>query len=310
MPGSFVHLHNHSEYSLLDGACRIKDLVNRAVELEMPAVAITDHGVLYGVIDFYREARKRGIKPLIGCELYVAPRSRLDKEARIDDNLYHLTLLCKNELGYRNLVQLVSRAFLEGFYYKPRVDQELLEKYHEGLIALSGCVAGEIPRLLQSGDYLGARNKALYYRELFGSGNFYLELQDHGLQEEKASLPGLLRLSREDNIPLAASNDCHYLRKKDAQVHDVLLCIQTGSVVNDEKRLRFSGSEFYMKSREEMAALFPDCPEALENTLKIADECNLDFTFGEYHLPVFELPPGHSAESFLSEMVHEKFRRK
>ncbi len=310
MPGSFVHLHNHSEYSLLDGACRIKDLVNRAVELEMPAVAITDHGVLYGVIDFYREARKRGIKPLIGCELYVAPRSRLDKEARIDDNLYHLTLLCKNELGYRNLVQLVSRAFLEGFYYKPRVDQELLEKYHEGLIALSGCVAGEIPRLLQSGDYLGARNKALYYQELFGSGNFYLELQDHGLQEEKASLPGLLRLSREDNIPLAASNDCHYLRKKDAQVHDVLLCIQTGSVVNDEKRLRFSGSEFYMKSREEMAALFPDCPEALENTLKIADECNLDFTFGEYHLPVFELPPGHSAESFLSEMVHEKFRRK
>lgn len=310
MTAGFIHLHNHSEYSLLDGACRIKDMVNRAVELGMPALAITDHGVLYGVVEFYREALRQGIKPLIGCELYVAPRSRLDKEARIDDNPYHLTLLCKNELGYRNLLQLVSRSFLEGFYYKPRVDQELLERYNEGLIALSGCVAGEIPRLLQSGDYEGARDKALYYRKLFGDGNFYLELHNHGLPEEKECLPGLLRLNREEGIPLVASNDCHYLRKKDAEVHDVLLCIQTGSVINDEKRLRFTGSEFYMKSREEMAVLFPDCPEALENTVKIAEQCRLEFTFGEYHLPAFDLPPAHSAESFLSELVYEKFPSK
>ncbi|MEN6349107.1 MAG: DNA polymerase III subunit alpha [Syntrophomonas sp.] len=307
MSANFVHLHNHSEYSLLDGACRVKDLVARAVELGMPAVAITDHGVLYGVIDFYREAKKRGIKPIIGCEVYVAPRSRLDREAHIDDNLYHLLLLCKNEQGYKNLVRMVSRAYLEGFYYKPRVDLELLQEYSEGLIALSGCVAGEIPRLILSGNNQAALAKALYFRDLFGADNFYLELQDHGLKEEKIVVPALQKISEQYGIPLAASNDIHYINRQDAGTHDVLLCIQTGSVVGDEKRMRFSGSEFYMKSLEEMQELFKDCPQALQNTLKIAEQCNVEFKFGEFHLPGFELPAGFSPESFLNELVHNKF---
>ncbi|MDD2619812.1 MAG: DNA polymerase III subunit alpha [Syntrophomonadaceae bacterium] len=307
MTGQFVHLHNHSEYSLLDGACRVKNLVARAVELEMPAVAITDHGVLYGVVDFYREAKKRGIKPIIGCEVYVAPRSRLDKEAHIDDNPYHLTLLCRNEQGYKNLIQMVSRAYLEGFYYKPRVDRELLQSYSNGLIALSGCIAGEIPRKILADNHHEAQATAHYLRDVFGCDSFYLEIQDHGIKEERLVCQQLINLSDKTGIPLVASNDLHYINRKDASVHDVLLCIQTNSVVNDEKRLRFYGSEFYMKSAAEMRELFSARPDAIENTLKIAGECNLEFTFGDFHLPIFDLPPGYTAETFLGELVHLKF---
>ena len=223
-PG-FVHLHNHSEFSLLDGACRIKDMVARTAQLGMPACAITDHGVLYGVIDFYREAKKQGIKPIIGCEVYVAPRSRLDKEARIDDNMYHLVLLCQNELGYRNLLQLVNRSFLEGFYYKPRVDRELLSLYSEGLIALSGCIAGEIPQAVLAGDYNKARDLALEYEQIFGRDNFYLELQKHGIPEEERVCAALIRISDETGIPLVASNDVHYINQNDAAYHECILCI-------------------------------------------------------------------------------------
>lgn len=307
MKKGFVHLHNHSEYSLLDGACRIKEMVSRAVELDMPAVAITDHGVLYGAIDFYREAKKQNIKPLIGCEVYVAPRSRLDKEARIDDNYHHLVLLCKNNSGYKNLIQLVSRAYLEGFYYKPRVDRELLQKYSEGLIALSACIAGEIPQLLLAGKYPEAVETALFYKDIYGEENFFLELQDHGMAEEKEVCQALCRMSSETGIPLVATNDIHYLGKKDAAVHDVLLCIQTGTVISDEQRMRFPTSEFYMKSENEMRELFPYQPEAIENTLQIAEKCNVDFTFGEFHLPYFDIPEGYTDESFLDKMVHDKF---
>lgn len=310
MKKGFVHLHNHSEYSLLDGACRIKDLVSRAAELDMPAVAITDHGVLYGVIDFYREAKRRGIKPIIGCEVYVAPRSRWDKEAGIDDELYHLVLLAKNKQGYKNLVRLVSRAYLEGFYYKPRVDRELLERNSEGLIALSGCIAGEIPQLALRGKYQEALRVACFYNDLFGPGNFFLELQDHGMEEEKKICRVLLQISNETGIPLVATNDVHYIHREDAAVHDVLLCIQTGTVVSDERRMRFPGSEFYMKSEEEMRELFSEVPDAVDNTLRIARDCDVEFTFGEFHLPYFDIPEGNTAESFLEKLVWEKFSLK
>ncbi|MGI5922076.1 MAG: DNA polymerase III subunit alpha [Syntrophomonadaceae bacterium] len=306
MENEFVHLHCHSEYSLLDGACRIKDLVGRAAELGMPAVAITDHGVLYGIIDFYREAKKQGIKPIIGCEVYVAPRSRLDKEAGRDSNQYHLVLLCKNEQGYKNLIEMVSRSYTEGFYYKPRVDRELLMRYHEGLIALSGCVAGEIPQLILAGNMTAARETACFYQETFGAGNFYLEIQDHGMAEEKKVLAILSKMAEELDIPLVATNDLHYKDKKDAAIHDVLLCIQTGRTIDDEQRLRFPGSEFYLKSGSQMAELFADWPEALTNTVKIARQCNLDFTFGEFHLPYFDIPTGYTPESFLDQLVKER----
>jgi len=310
MEKGFVHLHNHSEYSLLDGACRVKELVSRAAEMGMPAVAITDHGVLYGIIDFYREAKKQGIKPVIGCEVYVAPRSRLDKENRMDDGNYHLTLLCKNETGYKNLIELVSRAFLEGFYYKPRVDRELLERHSEGLIALSGCVAGEIPQLILAGNRSTATQLARDYERIFGQGNFYLEVQDHGLEIEKQVCQTLLQISDETGIPVVASNDAHYIRKEDASVHDVLLCIQTGKVVKDQERMRFTGSEFYLKSEAEMRELFAVCPEAVDNSLKIAAECNLDFSFGEFHLPYFTLPEGHTPETYLYQLTMSKFTHK
>jgi DNA polymerase-3 subunit alpha len=310
MDKSFVHLHNHSEYSLLDGACRVKDLVSRAVSLGMPAIAITDHGVLYGIIDFYREAKKQGIKAIIGCEVYVAPRSRLDKEVRLDDNLCHLTLLCKNEIGYKNLIEMVSRAFLEGFYYKPRVDRELLEKYSEGLIAMSGCVAGEIPKLILAGNVEGATELAREYEAIFGPGNFYLEVQDHGLEMEKQVCEALFRMSDLTGIPLVASNDAHYIRREDASNHDVLLCIQTGKVVKDQERMRFTGSEFYLKTADEMRELFGTRPDAVDNSIKIAEACNLDFSFGEFHLPYFSIPEGFSPESFLDQLVWEKFHQK
>ena len=309
MSGGFVHLHNHSEYSLLDGACRIRDLVAYAHELGMPAIAITDHGVLYGALDFYREAKKQGIRPIIGCEVYVATRSRWDKEARRDGEQYHLTLLCYNAEGYRNLVQLVSRAWLEGFYYKPRVDHELLEQYHEGLIALSGCVAGEIPQLILQGRQTEAEQLALYYHKLFGAGNFYLELQNHGIEEEQQTARFMREISARHGIPLVATNDAHYLRREDAAIHDVLLCIQTLKTVDDQDRMRFPGSEFYIKSEAEMRALFPDCPEAIDNSLRIAEACNLDFEFGAFHLPYFPLPSGQDPETALRQLTATRFQR-
>jgi DNA polymerase-3 subunit alpha len=306
----FVHLHCHSEYSLLDGAGRIKDMVKRAADLGMPALAITDHGVLYGVIDFYREARKVGIKPIIGCEVYVASRSRFDREAGRDAEQYHLILLCRNQKGYQNLIEMVSRSYTEGFYYKPRVDHELLAQYSEGLIALSACVAGEIPRAILNDNLDNARANIAFYEETFGKGNFYLEVQDHGMPEEKLVCETLYRLSEEMGVPLVATNDLHYINKEDAAIQDVLLCIQTGRVINDEQRMRFPSSEFYMKSQEEMAALFEGRPDLLENSIKIAQQCQVDFSFGEFHLPYFPIPQGYTPESYLGQLVHQRFALK
>ncbi|HEX3010856.1 MAG TPA: DNA polymerase III subunit alpha [Syntrophomonadaceae bacterium] len=306
----FVHLHCHSEYSLLDGAGRIKDLVKRAAELGMPALAITDHGVLYGVIDFYREAQKAGIKPIIGCEVYVAARSRFDREAGRDGEQYHLILLCRNETGYKNLIEMVTRSYTEGFYYKPRVDHELLAQYSEGLIALSACVAGEIPRMILNDNLAGAREAARFYLDTFGAGSFYLEVQNHGMPEEKLVCETLYNLSEEMGIPLVATNDLHYIDKKDAAIQDVLLCIQTGKVINDEERMRFPSSEFYLKSPAEMAALFEDRPECIHNSMVIADQCNMEFSFGEFHLPYFPIPDGFTPESYLDQLVRERFALK
>lgn len=307
---NFVHLHNHTEYSLLDGACRIKDLVAQAKELDMPALAITDHGVLYGAVDFYREAKKQGIKPIIGCEVYVAPRSRLDREARLDANQYHLVLLCRDETGYRNLVQMVTRAYLEGFYYKPRVDHELLQQYSEGLIALSACVGGEIPQLILAGRHTEAAELALKYQSWFGKDCFYLEIQNHGMPEEQIVNKALADISRQTGIPLVATNDVHYIRKKDARVHDVLLCIQTGTAVTNEQRLRFPGSEFYLKSGQEMTELFAAQPDAIVNTMAIADCCNFDFQFGTFHLPYYNIPDGSTPEDYLAALSRERFQQK
>lgn len=284
----FVHLHLHTEYSLLDGACRITQAVKRAKELGQSAVAITDHGVMYGVIDFYRAALKEGIKPIIGCEVYTAARTRHDRTYRIDSEHNHLVLLCKNNTGYHNLIQLVSQGFIDGFYGKPRVDFELLKEHHEGLIALSACLSGEIPRRLLANDYEEAKKCALRYRDLFGD-DFYLELQDHGLREQKIVSQGIQRLSTETGIPLVVTNDCHYIRKEDAAAQKILMCIQMNKSVEDQG-VGFDSEEFYMKSSEEMAALFPGLPEACENTQRIAEQCNVEFTFGKTVLPHFEVP--------------------
>lgn len=303
MNQGFVHLHNHSEYSLLDGACRIDELTTYAAEQGMPAIAITDHGVLYGIIDFYRSAKKKGVKPIIGCEVYMAPRSRFDKRPRVDDDLAHLILLAKDELGYQNLVKIVSLAFIDGFYYKPRVDKELLEKYHQGLIAMSSCLAGEIPQLLLAGKYSAAVEAAKYYDDVFGRGNFYLELQDHGIPEEKTVTQLLCQISDETGIPVVAANDAHYIKQNDASVHDVLLCIQTGTIVSNEQRMRFPGNEFYLKSAEEMAKLFDWRPDAITNSLLIAEQCNLEFDFSKFYLPCFNLPPGDTEEAYLRRLT-------
>jgi len=254
---SFVHLHVHTEYSLLDGACRIDELIDQALEFNMPAVAITDHGVMYGVIDFYKNAKEKGIKPIIGCEVYVAPGSRFDKKQRTD--LYHLILLAKDFEGYKNLIKIVSLSFLEGFYYKPRVDKELLREYSKGIIALSSCLAGEIPSYILQNNLEKAKNAIKEYLDIFGE-DFYLELQNNGMEEQEYVNSYLIKLSRELNVPLVATNDVHYLRKEDAEIHDILLCIQTGSKLNDKDRLRFKTNEFYFKSPEEMKALFKDVP--------------------------------------------------
>ncbi len=289
---AFTHLHLHTEYSLLDGACRINQLVDRVKALGQSAVAITDHGVMYGVIDFYRACKAAGVKPIIGCEVYTAPRTRFDRVHELDGSARHLVLLCRNEQGYRNLSYMVSMAFTEGFYIKPRIDMNLLREHHEGLIALSACLAGEIPRRLRNSDYEGAKAHALEMRELFGEDGYYLEIQDHKIPEQQAVIAGIMRLSRETGIPMVATNDCHYLTREDAAMQDVLMCVQMGKLVEDQDRMRFETQEFYVKSEDEMRTLFPNCPEAVDNTQKVADLCNVEFEFGKYHLPEFKLPEG------------------
>ena len=307
---SFVHLHLHSEYSLLDGACRIDHLMDRVKELGQTAVAITDHGVMYGCIDFYKAAKAAGVKPIIGCEVYVARRRMADKVHGLDNDPYHLVLLCENRKGYENLCYLVSEAFIHGFYGKPRVDLELLAQHHEGLIALSACLAGAVPQYLMQEDYEGAKKYALRLAEIFGEGNFYLELQDHGIDEQRPVNQGVQRLARETGLPLVVTNDAHYLRREDAKMQDVLLCIQTGKTVDDQNRMKFQTEEFYVKSEEELRALFPGLDEAFENTVKIADRCNLEFTFHEYHLPAFPVPEGYTNEGYFRELCYNGFRER
>lgn len=285
----FVHLHVHTEYSLLDGCCRIERLINAAKQANQKAIAITDHGVMYGAVEFYKSAIKAGIKPIIGCEVYVAPRSRTQKEKFYDSSYSHLVLLCKNENGYKNLIKLVSKGFTEGFYSKPRIDRELLEKHSDGLIALSACLAGEIPKSILNGNYNAARDTALWYSRVFGKNNFYLELQDHGIYEQKQVNPEIIRISRETGIPLVATNDVHYINKEDSAAHKVLLCIQTGKKIDEENAIEFKTEEFYLKSEREMSELFGAVPEAVKNTEKIADMCNFDFEFGKIKLPYFDI---------------------
>ena len=291
---AFTHLHLHTEFSLLDGACRISQLVERVKALGQTAVAITDHGVMYGAVDFYKACKAAGIKPIIGCEVYVAPRTRFDRVHELDGSARHLVLLCRDEEGYRNLSYMVSMAFTEGFYIKPRIDMDLLKAHSKGLIALSACLAGEIPRRLRNGDYQGAKAHALEMRELFGKDGYYLEIQDHKIPEQQAVIAGIMRLSKETGIPMAATNDCHYLTREDAAMQDVLMCVQMGKLVEDPDRMRFETQEFYVKSEEEMRALFPNCPEAVDNTQRVADLCNVEFEFGRYHLPEFKLPQGET----------------
>ena len=306
----FVHLHVHTEYSLLDGACRIGGLVKRAAELGQEAVAITDHGVMYGVIDFYRAAKAAGVKPIIGCEVYVAPRKMSDRVHGVDNEAYHLVLLCENETGYRNLSYMVSMAFLHGFYNRPRVDLDLLRQHSEGLIALSACLAGSIPRKLMQEDYEGAKQEALTLSEIFGPGNFYLELQDHGIEEQKAVNAGVMRLARETGLPLVATNEAHYLTREDARIQDVLMCIQMGKTVDDPDRMKFETDEFYLKSEEEMRELFPNIPEAFENTCRIAERCNVEFVFNQYHLPAFDVPEGYTNEEYFRKLCMDGFRER
>ena len=307
---SFVHLHVHTEYSLLDGACRIGGMMDRVKELGQTAIAITDHGVMYGCIDFYKAAKAAGIKPIIGCEVYVARRRMEDRVHGIDNDPYHLVLLCENMTGYQNLCYLVSEAFTHGFYSKPRVDLELLEKHHEGLIALSACLAGGIPQYLMEEDYVAARDYALRLAAIFGPEHFYLELQDHGIDEQRPVNQGVMRIARETGLPLVVTNDAHYLRREDAKMQDVLLCIQTGKTVDDQNRMKFQTEEFYLKSEEELRALFPGCNEAFENTVRIAERCNVEFVFNEYHLPAFPVPDGYTNEEYFRKLCYDGFRER
>ena len=309
---SFVHLHVHTEYSLLDGFCRIDGLAKRVRELGQTAVAITDHGVMYGAVDFYRACKKEGVKPIIGCEVYVAPagRTRFQKVHEFDAESRHLVLLCRDEEGYRNLSYMVSKAFVEGFYIKPRVDMDLLRSHSRGLIALSACLAGEIPKRLVNGSYDAARDYALEMRDIFGEDGFYLELQDHGIRDQAVVNAGLLRIHEETGIPLVCTNDCHYLAPEDAESHDVLLCIQTGKLLEDESRMRYEPRRFYLRSTEEMERLFAQYPGALENTEKIAAACNLEFTFGKYHLPEFAVPEGETAQTYIRRLCEAGFRER
>lgn len=300
----FTHLHLHTEYSLLDGACRLDDLLDRAVELGMDSIAITDHGVMYGAVDFYKKAKAKGIKPIIGCECYLASRGRKDKVHALDSDRYHLVLLCKNATGYQNLIAMVSKSWTEGFYTKPRIDRELLEQYHEGIIALSACLAGEIPRALMADDYERAKEKALWYNSVFGQGNFFLELQNHGIREQKQIEPMLIKLSKETGIPLVATNDTHYVRKEDSKIQQVLICIATNTTLGQGNGLEFDSDEFYLKSGEEMYELFSHVPEAIENTQVIAEQCNYDFEFGNTKLPHFEVPDGRDHFDWFKEQCY------
>ncbi len=302
----FTHLHVHTEYSLLDGSNKINEYVARVKELGMDSAAITDHGVMFGCIDFYRAAKAAGIKPILGCEVYVAPGSRFDKEiGREEDRYYHLVLLAENQEGYQNLMKIVSAGFVDGFYYKPRVDLEILEKYHEGIIALSACLAGEVARSITKGFYEESKKAALRYEEIFGKGNFFLELQDHGIPEQHRVNQQLVRMSRETGIELVATNDIHYTYSTDAEAHDILLCVQTGKRLQDEDRMRYEGGQYYVKSVEEMAALFPYAPQALENTHKIADRCNVEIEFGVTKLPKFDVPEGYTAWEYLNKLCFD-----
>lgn len=308
---AFTHLHVHTEYSLLDGSCKIKELVFRAKELGFEHLAITDHGNMFGVIDFYRACNEAGIHPVIGCEVYVAPGSRFDREAgKNDERYYHLILLAENDQGYHNLMKIVSKGYVEGFYYKPRVDREVLEQYHEGIIALSACLAGEVARYLARGMYEQAKQAALEHEQIFGKGNYFLELQDHGISTQKTVNAGLMRLHTETGIELVCTNDTHYIRSEDAQAHDVLLCIQTGKKISDENRMRYEGGQFYLKSEEEMRGLFPYAPEALENTAKIAARCSVNIEFGHYKLPHFDVPEGYNSTTYLRKLCLDGLHRR
>ena len=306
---SFTHLHVHTGYSLLDGSCKIKEIISRAKELNMTSLAITDHGVMYGVIDFYKEAKAQGIKPILGCEVYVSPSSRFEKQAKQGDRYYHLILLAKNNKGYENLTKIVSKGFTEGFYYKPRIDFELLQEYHEGIIALSACLAGEIPKLISRGREDDARKAAQKYKDLFGEDSFYLELQNHGIPEQKYVNQVLVKIGKELDIPLVATNDIHYINAEDAKAHDILLCIQTGKTVSDPDRMRYEGGQFFLKSEDEMKALFPYAIEAVENTGKIVDMCDVEIKFGETKLPEYPVPNQMSAKEYLESLCQNGFER-
>ena len=312
MPGApdFVHLHQHSEWSLLDGACRVREMPARAAELGMRALAITDHGAMHGVLDFYQACKGSGIRPIIGCEVYVAPRSRLEKDSQVDKDPYHFVLLARDAIGYRNLVRLVSRAQLEGFYYKPRVDRELLAQHAEGITALSACLGAEVPQLLLQERLQDAEAAAAFYRDVYGPQHFFLEMQDHGIPEQRAVNRHLVEIGQRLGLGLVATNDAHYLRKGDARAHDILLCIQTAANLDAPKRLRFPTQEFYLKSPEEMAALFAEVPEALRNTVAVAEQCDVRFEFGNYLLPRFPLPEGHTAGSYLRQLCEERLPRR
>ncbi len=305
--GGFTHLHLHTEYSLLDGACRLDKVLDRAKELGQDSLAITDHGVMYGVVDFYKKAKSKGIKPIIGCEVYVAARTRHDKVHALDSERYHLILLCKNNIGYQNLAAMVSESWTSGFYTKPRVDKELLEKYSEGLICLSGCLAGEIPQALLRGDYEEAKNIALWYKNTFGDGNYYIEIQNHGLKEQLSIEPQLIKLSEETGIPLVATNDAHYVNKEDAKIQKVLICIQTNKTVDEDTGLDFETDEFYLKSEEQMREAFAQIPQAIDNTQIIADKCNVEFEFGNTKLPDFDVPDGKDHFEWLKERSIDGF---
>lgn len=307
---SFVHLHNHSCYSLLDGACKLEAMVEKAASLGMPALAISDHGVMHGVIDFYKLCKKNKIKPVIGCEVYVAPGSRFRKDGGRDEKAYHLLLLAKNEKGYQNLIKLVSKAWLEGFYYKPRIDRELMEEYSEGLIATSACMAGEIARLAMDGKMEEAKESALWHKKVYGQDNYYIELQNQGIEEQRLLNVRLAEIAKETEIPLVATNDIHYVKREDAKMHDILLCLQTGKIISDQDRMKFPTDEFYLKSAEEMQQALGDYPEALANTLKIAEACNLDFTFDQMHMPDYQVPESYNSLTYFEYLCQEGLKKR
>ncbi len=305
MSGNFVHLHVHTEYSLLDGFTVVDKVMDRVAELGMNAIAITDHGTMFGIVDFYKAAKKKGIKAIIGCEVYTAARKMEDKDPQKDKHQGHLVLLAKNQEGYQNIIKLVSNGFLNGFYYKPRIDYEELSKYSKGLIGLSGCLGGDINRLLLQDQYEMAKSLALKLKDIFEEDSFYLELQDHNMEEQKKVNLDLIKLGKETGIPLVATNDVHYINRKDAQVHDILLCIQTGKIIEDEERMKFPNDEFYLKSPEEMEEIFKSVPEAISNTVKIAEKCNVDFDFDRIHLPEYEVPDHTCKIDYLKNICYQ-----